>query len=153
MIPDQIPQYVKNGSLEPVDDVVEPDKDKFLPAAIPGLTVDGKVYGAPIYHTVTTTMYNKTVLDQGRDQQAAGDLGRDQGGRAEAQGGRLLHAGLLGLARGDAEPELLPAALAGRRQGVRRRRQDGRLQPGPRPGGADLPEEPVRRGRDPEERA
>jgi len=62
MIPDQIPQYVKSGSLEPVDDVVAPEKDKFLPAAIPGLTVDGKVYGAPIYHTVTTTMYNKTVL-------------------------------------------------------------------------------------------
>lgn len=62
MIPDQIPQYVKSGSLEPVDDVIAPEKDKFLPAAIPGLTVDGKVYGAPIYHTVTTTMYNKTVL-------------------------------------------------------------------------------------------
>ena len=62
MIPDQIPQYVKSGSLEPIDDVVEPDKDSFLPAAIPGLTVDGKVYGAPIYHTVTTTMYNKTIL-------------------------------------------------------------------------------------------
>lgn len=62
MIPDQIPQYVKSGSLEPVDDVVAPEKDKFLPAAIPGLTVEGKVYGAPIYHTVTTTMYNKAVL-------------------------------------------------------------------------------------------
>ena len=62
MIPDQIPQYVTNGSLEPVDDVVAPEKDKFLPAAIPGLSVDGKVYGAPIYHTVTSTMYNKTVL-------------------------------------------------------------------------------------------
>ncbi|NIK62406.1 sugar ABC transporter substrate-binding protein [Kribbella shirazensis] len=62
MIPDQIPQYVTSGSLEPVDDVIEPEKDKFLPAAIPGLTVEGKVYGAPIYHTVTTTMYNKTVL-------------------------------------------------------------------------------------------
>ncbi|HZX08036.1 extracellular solute-binding protein [Kribbella sp.] len=62
MIPDQIPQYVASGSLEPVDDVVAPDKDKFLPAAIPGLSVDGKVYGVPIYHTVTTTMYNKTIL-------------------------------------------------------------------------------------------
>jgi multiple sugar transport system substrate-binding protein len=64
LIPDQLPQYVKNGSLEPVDDVVEPDRSKFLPAAIPGLTVDGKVYGAPIYHTVTTTMYNKKLLDK-----------------------------------------------------------------------------------------
>ena len=62
LIPDQIPQYVKNGSLEPVGDVVDADKAKFLTNAIPGLTVDGKVYGAPIYHTVTTTIYNKTVL-------------------------------------------------------------------------------------------
>ena len=62
MIPDQIPQYVVNGNLEPVDDVVNPLKDQFLPSAVPGLTVQGKVYGAPIYHTVTTTMYNKTVL-------------------------------------------------------------------------------------------
>ena len=65
--------------------MVEADKDKFLPAALPGLTVDGKVYAAPIYHTVTTTMYNKTILDQGRDQQATGDLGRDQGRGAEDQ--------------------------------------------------------------------
>ncbi|MFI7066151.1 ABC transporter substrate-binding protein [Kribbella sp. NPDC050124] len=63
-IPDQLPQYVKNGSFEAIDDVVEPDKDKFLPAAVPGLTVDGKVYAAPIYHTVTTTMFNKTILDK-----------------------------------------------------------------------------------------
>ncbi|TDC25518.1 sugar ABC transporter substrate-binding protein [Kribbella albertanoniae] len=62
LIPDQIPQYVQNGSLEPVGDVVEADKSKFLPNAIPGLTVEDKVYGVPIYHTVTTTIYNKTVL-------------------------------------------------------------------------------------------
>jgi multiple sugar transport system substrate-binding protein len=62
MIPDQIPQYVVNGNLAPVDDVVNPLKDQFLPSAVPGLTWQGKVYGAPIYHTVTTTMYNKTVL-------------------------------------------------------------------------------------------
>src|ERR1700754_2361328 len=62
MIPDQIPQYVVNGSLAPIDDVVAPVKDKFLPGAVPGLTVQGKVYGAPIYNTVSTTMYNKTIL-------------------------------------------------------------------------------------------
>ncbi|GAA1558137.1 sugar ABC transporter substrate-binding protein [Kribbella sancticallisti] len=62
--PDQIPQYVKNGSLAPVDKVVEPAKDSFLPNALSALTVDGKVYGAPIYHTVTTTLYNKKLLDK-----------------------------------------------------------------------------------------
>jgi multiple sugar transport system substrate-binding protein len=62
--PDQIPQYVKNGSLSPVDKVVEPAKSNFLPGALNALTVDGKVYAAPIYHTVTTTIYNKSLLDK-----------------------------------------------------------------------------------------
>jgi multiple sugar transport system substrate-binding protein len=62
--PDQVPQYVKNGSLSPVDKVIEPAKDKFLPGAVKALTVDGKAYAAPIYHTVTTTMYNKKLLDK-----------------------------------------------------------------------------------------
>jgi multiple sugar transport system substrate-binding protein len=64
MNPDQIPQYVKNGSLAPVDKVIEPAKDAFLPGALSALTVDGKVYAAPIYHTVTTTIYNKKLLDK-----------------------------------------------------------------------------------------
>lgn len=62
--PDQVPQYVKNGSLAPVDKVLEPAKSSFLPAAVKALTVDGKVYAAPIYHTITTTMYNKLLLDK-----------------------------------------------------------------------------------------
>ncbi|WP_433016395.1 ABC transporter substrate-binding protein [Kribbella sp. CA-294648] len=62
--PDQVPQYVKNGSLAPVDKVLEPAKSSFLSPAVDALTVDGKVYAAPIYHTVTTTMYNKKLLDK-----------------------------------------------------------------------------------------
>ena len=62
--PDQIPQFVKTGSLEPIDKVLEADKSKFLPGALSALTVDGKLYGAPIYHTVTTTLYNKKLLDK-----------------------------------------------------------------------------------------
>jgi multiple sugar transport system substrate-binding protein len=62
--PDQIPQYVKNGSLAPVDKVIEPAKSSFLPGALNALTVDGKIYAAPIYHTVTTTLYNKKLLDK-----------------------------------------------------------------------------------------
>ena len=60
--PDQIPQFVKTGSLEPVDQVLEADTSKFLPGALSALTVDGKLYGVPIYHTVTTTLYNKKLL-------------------------------------------------------------------------------------------
>ncbi|TDO36381.1 multiple sugar transport system substrate-binding protein [Kribbella sp. VKM Ac-2527] len=62
--PDQIPQYVKNGSLAPVDKVVEPVKSSFLPGALTALTTDGKLYAAPIYHTITTTLYNKKLLDK-----------------------------------------------------------------------------------------
>ncbi len=62
--PDQVPQFVKTGSLEPIDKVLEADKSKFLPGALSALTVDGKLYGAPIYHTVTTTLYNKKLLDK-----------------------------------------------------------------------------------------
>ncbi|MFI5713560.1 ABC transporter substrate-binding protein [Kribbella sp. NPDC051620] len=62
--PDQIPQYVKNGSLAPVDKVIEPARSNFLPGALNALTVDGKIYAAPIYHTVTTTIYNKKLLDK-----------------------------------------------------------------------------------------
>jgi ABC-type glycerol-3-phosphate transport system substrate-binding protein len=60
--PDQIPQYVKNGSLAPVDKVMDPVKSNFLPGALSALSVDGKIYAAPIYHTATTTMYNKKLL-------------------------------------------------------------------------------------------
>jgi multiple sugar transport system substrate-binding protein len=60
--PDQIPQFVTSGSLEPVDKVLEADKAKFLPGALDALKVDGKLYAAPIYHTVTTTIYNKSLL-------------------------------------------------------------------------------------------
>jgi multiple sugar transport system substrate-binding protein len=62
--PDQIPQYVKSGSLAPVDQVVESAKSSFLPGALSALTTDGKLYAAPIYHTVTTTLYNKKLLDK-----------------------------------------------------------------------------------------
>ncbi|GAA2824493.1 ABC transporter substrate-binding protein [Kribbella solani] len=62
--PDQIPQFVTGGSLAPVDKVLEKDKDKFLPGALDALTVDGKLYAVPIYHTVTTTIYNKLLLDK-----------------------------------------------------------------------------------------
>ncbi|TCC48748.1 sugar ABC transporter substrate-binding protein [Kribbella capetownensis] len=60
--PDQIPQFVTSGSLEPVDKVLDADKDKFLPGALDALKVDGKLYAVPIYHTVTTTVYNKKLL-------------------------------------------------------------------------------------------
>jgi multiple sugar transport system substrate-binding protein len=62
--PDQIPQFVTSGSLAPVDKAIEGTKDKFLPGSLDALSVGGKIYGVPIYHTVTSTMYNKALLDK-----------------------------------------------------------------------------------------
>lgn len=36
--------------------------DKFLPTARDAVTVGDRIYGAPIYQTVTTTIYNKRLL-------------------------------------------------------------------------------------------
>jgi len=62
--PDQIPQHAEQGSLLPVDDMVADEVDAFLPNAVEALTVDGELYGAPIYHTVVTPMYNKALFAQ-----------------------------------------------------------------------------------------
>ncbi|MEU5879899.1 sugar ABC transporter substrate-binding protein [Spirillospora sp. NPDC047279] len=62
--PDQVPQYVKNGTLKPVDGAVAPIKGSFLPGALDALSVDGKLYAAPIYHTVTSMIFNKKLLDK-----------------------------------------------------------------------------------------
>jgi multiple sugar transport system substrate-binding protein len=61
--PDQIPQYVDQGSLLPLDDLVGEAKDAFLPNAVDSLSVDGQLYGVPIYHTVVTPVFNTSLLD------------------------------------------------------------------------------------------
>ncbi|MGD7732076.1 extracellular solute-binding protein [Propionibacteriaceae bacterium G57] len=58
--PDQIPQYQKTGGLKELDGL--DDKSKFLENAVNAATIDGKTYAAPIYHTITTTAYNKKVF-------------------------------------------------------------------------------------------
>lgn len=60
--PDQIPQYAQQGTIEPVDDVLAADKAKYLPNALTALTVDGKLYGVPIYQTITAPIYNKKLF-------------------------------------------------------------------------------------------
>lgn len=61
--PDQIPQYVEQGTLAPVDDIVEGSEAELLPNALEALSTDGSVYGVPIYQTVITTTYNKALFD------------------------------------------------------------------------------------------
>lgn len=63
LTPDQIPQYVDQGTLAPVDEVVDGAPVTLLPNAIEALTTDDQAYGVPIYQTVITTTYNKAVFD------------------------------------------------------------------------------------------
>ncbi|PRH76340.1 sugar ABC transporter substrate-binding protein [Streptomyces solincola] len=60
--PDQIPQYQANGVLRPVDGAIRSARAAYRPAALKAMTLDGKVYAAPIYHTVTSTLYNRRLL-------------------------------------------------------------------------------------------
>ncbi|GAA3928618.1 sugar ABC transporter substrate-binding protein [Actinomadura viridis] len=62
--PDQVPQYVQNRTLAPVDDVTAGAGSSFLPGSLKALSVEGKLYAAPIYHTITSTIYNKELLDK-----------------------------------------------------------------------------------------
>ncbi|WP_329521990.1 extracellular solute-binding protein [Spirillospora sp. NBC_01491] len=62
--PDQIPSYAANRTLAPVDGGLGGDKSAFLPTALAALSSDGKLYGVPIYHTVTSMMFNKKLLDK-----------------------------------------------------------------------------------------
>lgn len=63
LTPDQTQQYQITGGLKPVDDAVEDDRDAFLPAALDAVTFEDELYGVPIYHTSTTTIYNKPLFD------------------------------------------------------------------------------------------
>ncbi|MEO3800652.1 sugar ABC transporter substrate-binding protein [Nonomuraea sp. B1E8] len=62
--PDQIPQYAQQGTIEPVDDIVAPAKASYLPNSLTALTVDGKLYGVPIYQTITAPIYNKKLFSE-----------------------------------------------------------------------------------------
>lgn len=62
--PDQLPQYQATGGLASLKGAVEPDKAKYLPSALEAATVDGDIYAVPIYHTITTTVYNKKAFDE-----------------------------------------------------------------------------------------
>jgi multiple sugar transport system substrate-binding protein len=60
--PDMIPQYVAQGALQPVEDVVTGSERALRPSAVSAVTVRGQAYGVPIYQTVTTTVYNRKLF-------------------------------------------------------------------------------------------
>ncbi|NUK12888.1 sugar ABC transporter substrate-binding protein [Streptomyces lunaelactis] len=62
LTPDQIPQFSASGAIGPVDGALKESIGKFLPATTDAMKQNGRIYGAPIYQTVTTTIYNKRLL-------------------------------------------------------------------------------------------
>jgi multiple sugar transport system substrate-binding protein len=62
LIPDQIPQYVETGGLQPVTDVLDEFGD-LHDEALAAVTYEGEAYIAPLYQTATTTVYNTAVLE------------------------------------------------------------------------------------------
>ncbi|MCR3751157.1 ABC transporter substrate-binding protein [Lentzea californiensis] len=60
--PDMIPQYVAQGALQPVGDVVTGAERAFRPSALAAVTVGDQAYGVPLYQTVTTTVYNRKLF-------------------------------------------------------------------------------------------
>lgn len=55
--------FHSSGGLEPVTDLLE-SPDAYLENAIKAVTFDGDIYGVPIYHTATTTLWNTALLEQ-----------------------------------------------------------------------------------------
>ena len=60
--PDQVPQYAKQGTIAPLDDVVAADKAAFRPSALAALTTEGALYGVPIYQTITAPVFDRKVF-------------------------------------------------------------------------------------------
>lgn len=62
MIPDQIPQYAAQGSLQPLNGLVSGQTSKFLPSTINGLSYGDRLYAIPLYQDVGTVVYNKKLF-------------------------------------------------------------------------------------------
>ncbi len=83
-------EQAEAGFLQPIGDMVPQETlETFPEAALNAYTVDGKLYGLPLYATEVIFWVNTDLTDQaGVRLQPDQDLGRFQGCRAAAQGGR-----------------------------------------------------------------
>lgn len=61
--PSQALGFHASSGLKPVTDGIV-DADAFLPAALDAATFDGELYGIPIYHTSTSTLYNTAAFEE-----------------------------------------------------------------------------------------
>jgi multiple sugar transport system substrate-binding protein len=62
LLPDQLPQYVAQRALAPLDTVVADQRRDYAANALSPMSVDGTLYGVPLYLTATTTVYNRALL-------------------------------------------------------------------------------------------
>ena len=60
----EVPIWGKQGWLTPLEFSADYDVDDLLPAIRGGLTVDGKLYGAPFYGESAFLMYRKDLLEK-----------------------------------------------------------------------------------------
>lgn len=63
LIPDQIPQFVRLGALEPIALAADVQAD-YLPGALQGATYDGSLYTAPVLMSALAPVYNKTQFEE-----------------------------------------------------------------------------------------
>lgn len=62
LTPDQIATYQRVQGLLPVDDAVAAERSAFYPATLKAATLDGKLYGVPLFQNINTTAYNTKVF-------------------------------------------------------------------------------------------
>ncbi|MFC5652496.1 ABC transporter substrate-binding protein [Paenibacillus solisilvae] len=56
--------FVKSGALEPLDDLLGSEFDKFVPGILDTVSFDGKKYAVPSSQTAQLIYYNKDIFDQ-----------------------------------------------------------------------------------------
>ncbi|MFF0483189.1 ABC transporter substrate-binding protein [Streptomyces sp. NPDC004435] len=60
--PDQAATYHRVRGLLPVDDAVADQRKSFQPRTLKAATLDGKLYGVPVFQNINTTAYNTKVF-------------------------------------------------------------------------------------------
>lgn len=60
--PDFVPKFAVEGTLEPVGDVIEDDRDDFKKSALDSMSWDGELYGVPLLMQTLTGVCNTEVL-------------------------------------------------------------------------------------------
>lgn len=63
LIADQIPQFVEQGFIAPLDDVLESSKDAIRPSVLDAVSLDGSAYAVPLYLTTNVPIYNKALFE------------------------------------------------------------------------------------------